>query len=290
MNFSAQYDLYHAHFEEYLQNRCTGMAFKPDILTESMRYSLLSGGKRVRPVLFFASLEAFGQAYRGEEALAFAIECIHTYSLIHDDLPAMDNDDFRRGKPSSHKAFGEANAILAGDALLSYAFDIALGECMRGERYIRAAQALSAAAGAAGMVAGQSLDLLCTGKGGGERELLQLWRDKTGRLIAAPVVMAALLAGKYADEAEKFGLALGALFQITDDILDAVGSRNTLGKSVGKDAREQKLTAVSVYGLEGAKKQADRYACKCKELLHTMAGVDIAFLEKLVEYVRRRDR
>ena len=290
MNYSERYENYRTHFEEYLQKRCAGMAFQPEILTESMRYSLLSGGKRVRPVLFFCALEAFGKDYRGEEELAFALECIHTYSLIHDDLPAMDNDDFRRGKPSNHKVFGEGNAILAGDALLSYAFDILLAECGRDAGHLRAAQAFSRAAGAEGMVAGQSLDLLCTAAEGGESELAQIYRNKTGRLIAAPVVMAALLAGRYAAEAEEFGLALGDLFQLTDDILDAVGTREALGKSVGKDAQEGKLTAVRVYGLEGAREHADARMRKCLAILHTMDGADTTFLEDLTRYVRRREK
>ena len=290
MNFSDQYEIYRAHFEEFLQNMCAGMAFKPQVLTESMRYSLLCGGKRVRPVLFFSALDAFGISYRGEEMLAYCLECIHTYSLIHDDLPAMDNDDFRRGKPSNHKVFGEANAILAGDALLSYAFDGMLKEGGRDTAHLRAAQALSRAAGAEGMVAGQSLDLLCTGAGGGEDALLEIYRDKTGRLIAAPVLMAAILSGKYEQEAEKFGLTLGALFQITDDILDAIGTSDALGKTTGKDAEEDKLTAVKVYGLEGACVHADEYANMCHEILHNMTGADTKFLSAMVDYVRRRDR
>lgn len=290
MNFSQKYESYRAHFEAYLQKMCAGMAFKPEVLTESMRYSLLSGGKRVRPVLFFSALEAFGLSCCGEEKLAFALECIHTYSLIHDDLPAMDNDDFRRGRPSNHKAFGEANAILAGDALLSYAFDLTLEEAERDAEHLHAARALSRAAGADGMVAGQSLDLLCTGGRGGERELLEIYRNKTGRLIAAPVVMAAILAGRYETEAEAFGLMLGALFQFTDDILDTVGECSALGKSVGKDAQEDKLTAVKVFGLEGAREQADACARKCLAALHKMTGADTAFLAEFVGYVRRRDR
>ncbi len=290
MNFRAQYEIYRSHFEQYLQNMCAGMSFKPDVLTESMRYSLLSGGKRVRPVLFFSALEAFGRSFCGEEPLAFALECIHTYSLIHDDLPAMDNDDFRRGRPSNHKAFGEANAILAGDALLSYAFDIMLSECSRGTGYLRAAPALSRAAGAEGMVSGQSLDLLCTGGTGGEGELREIYRNKTGRLIAAPVIMAAVLAGGDVRQAEEFGLALGDLFQLTDDILDAVGSREVLGKSVGKDVQEDKLTAVKVYGLAGAREHSEACADRCLDILHTMAGTDTAFLSEFVGYVSRRDR
>ena len=288
MNFPDQYEFYRMQFETYLQNQCAGMTFQPQILTDSMRYSLLSGGKRVRPVLFFAALDAFGTAYADEQPLAFALECIHTYSLIHDDLPAMDNDDFRRGRPSNHKAFGEANAILAGDALLSLAFETALSECSRGERHLFAAQELARAAGPSGMVAGQSRDLLCTGGTGSEEDLLQIYRDKTGRLIAAPVVMAALLAGEYEEEAKKYGLSLGALFQITDDILDETGSRDVLGKSVGKDAQEGKLTAVSVYGLDGARRLADDYVRRCRETLQSMRKADTTFLAGMVDYVRGR--
>lgn len=290
MNFSAQYEIYRAHFEEYLQKTCAGMVFEPKILTESMRYSLLSGGKRVRPVLFFSALEAFGARFVGEEALAFAVECIHTYSLIHDDLPAMDNDDLRRGRPSNHKVFGEANAILAGDALLSYAFDILLSEAGRDGAHLRAAQILSKAAGAEGMVAGQSLDLLCTGGAGGEKELLDIYRNKTGRLIAAPLMMAAALAGKDVEKAEEFGLCLGALFQLVDDILDVTGSAAALGKSVGKDAEEDKLTAVKVYGIAGAREHADDAARRCLQMLHTMTGAEGGFLADMVGYVRGRDR
>ena len=289
MNFMKQYENYRSHFEVYLCNQCAGMAFEPQILTESMRYSLLSGGKRVRPVLFFAALDAFGLPYDGEEPLAFALECIHTYSLIHDDLPVMDNDDFRRGRPSNHRAFGEANAILAGDALLSLAFEIAVSECGRSGRHLLAAKSLAHAAGASGMVAGQSRDLLCSGRAGGEEDLLQIYRDKTGRLIAAPVVMASLLAEKDEKNAEEYGISLGALFQITDDILDETGNRSALGKSVGKDAQEGKLTAVSVYGLEGARRLADDYVRKCHETLRGMRGADTAFLAGMVDYVYGRD-
>lgn len=290
MNFHDRYEIYRAHFETYLQKKCAEMAFEPKILTESMRYSLLSGGKRVRPVLFFGALAAFGADYRGNEDFAVALESIHTYSLIHDDLPAMDNDDFRRGRLSNHKVFGEANAILAGDALLSYAFDLLLAACGRGEGYLRAAQALSKAAGAAGMVAGQSADLLYTGENGGETELLWIYRNKTGRLIAAPLVMAACIAEKYAAEAEEFGLELGNLFQLTDDILDASGESEKIGKTVGKDEAEQKLTAVKVYTLAGARERAEVCAARCKTILAAMKDADTAFLYGIVDYVLKRDR
>ncbi len=288
-NFSQKYEEYRAHFESHLQSACASMDFQPSVLTESMRYSLRSGGKRVRPVLFFAALEAFGVGYRGEETLAFALECIHTYSLIHDDLPAMDDDDMRRGRPSNHKVFGEANAILAGDALLSYAFDLLLKEAGRDVRHLAAARTLSKAAGADGMVAGQSADLLYTGKNGGEEELRFIYQNKTGRLMAAPVAMAADLAGKSRREAEAFGLALGELFQLTDDILDEVGESAALGKTAGKDALEDKLTAVKIYGLAGARTQAAECAARCKKLLADM-DAEGEFLAALVDNVLGRDR
>lgn len=288
-NFSQKYEEYRAHFESHLQSACASMDFQPSVLTESMRYSLRSGGKRVRPVLFFAALEAFGVGYRGEETLALALECIHTYSLIHDDLPAMDDDDMRRGRPSNHKVFGEANAILAGDALLSYAFDLLLKEAGRDVRHLAAARTLSKAAGADGMVAGQSADLLYTGKNGGEEELRFIYQNKTGRLMAAPVAMAADLAGKSRREAEAFGLALGELFQLTDDILDEVGESAALGKTAGKDALEDKLTAVKIYGLAGARTQAAECAARCKKLLADM-DAEGEFLAALVDNVLGRDR
>ena len=288
MNVREQYETYRAHFEAYLQKACGAMAYQPSVLTESMRYSLLSGGKRVRPVLFFAALEAFGVPYRGEEPLALALESIHTYSLIHDDLPAMDDDDMRRGRPSNHKVFGEANAILAGDALLSYAFDCMLREAGRDARHLAAAQTLSRAAGAEGMVAGQSADLLYTGKNGGEEELAFIYRNKTGRLMAAPVAMAADLVGRERERAEAFGLALGALFQLTDDILDAAGESGTLGKTVGKDAAEDKLTAVKIFGLEGARRHAEACAARCRTLLSAM-DAERGFLNGIVAMVLGRD-
>ena len=290
MKFLDQYEEYRVYFETCLHKACAEMAFQPKILTESMCYSLLSGGKRVRPVLFFCTLDAFGVDYRDEKNFAIALECIHTYSLIHDDLPAMDNDDFRRGRPSNHKMFGEANAILAGDALLSFAFDLLLGECGRGNGFLRAAQSLSRAAGALGMVAGQSADLLYTGENGGEKELLWIYRHKTGCLMAAPLIMAACIAGRYRQEAEAFGMELGNLFQLTDDILDAVGEKEKLGKTTGKDAAEQKLTAVKVYSVSGARAKAQESALRCYAILDRMRDAQMDFLREFVDYVLERDR
>lgn len=289
--FTEQFEKYRSHFERILHDRCENLQFFPDVLADSMRYSLLCGGKRIRPVLFYAALDMFGGDYAKEDALAFAIECIHTYSLIHDDLPAMDNDDMRRGKPSNHKVFGEANAILAGDALLSLAYDLMLKECGRGEQHRSAALILSEAAGPDGMIAGQSADCLYEHAAAGREELEFIYRNKTGRLIAAPLAMAAVLTknAPAPDAASQFGLLLGKLFQMTDDILDETGESASLGKTVGKDRKEGKLTCVKVLGLEGALAEADRCAEQCRAALNRL-GTDRFFFDELVTMIRNRDR
>lgn len=287
-DYNAQYEEYLGYFEKILADFCGGMSYSPGILTESMRYSLLSGGKRVRPVLFFAALDAFGGDWRVEKEFAIAIECIHTYSLVHDDLPAMDNDDMRRGKPSNHKMFGEGNAVLAGDGLLSLAFSLLLNNATT-ERRLAAARVLSDAAGADGMISGQSADLFYEGKEAGERELLFIYRRKTGKLIAAPLVMAALLTGRASEGTELFGERLGVLFQMTDDLLDVKGDASTVGKTLGKDESEKKLTCVRVYGAERAEREADRCAADCFDILDNIEG-DCSFLRDFVARVRNRIR
>ena len=250
------------------------------ILEKSMAYSVFSGGKRVRPALCMAACELCGGT--AEDALlpACALELIHTYSLIHDDLPAMDNDDMRRGKPSSHKAFGEANAILAGDGLQALAF-YALAKCPARDalEYI--------SRGALQMVMGQSLDV--TADGGAE--LLEALQDyKTGALFRAAVASGAACAGASAEKREaliRFANAYGMLFQITDDILDCTGDAAQLGKSVGKDAAEGKITFVSVYGLEGAKTHAQSYAKAALEAVQIVQS-DAAFFTELIQYTLTR--
>lgn len=283
-----KFETYRAHFENILQDACAAMEYRPHILGESMQYSLLVGGKRIRPVLFFAALDLFGADWKEEKDLALALECIHTYSLIHDDLPAMDNDDFRRGKPSNHKRFGEANAILAGDALLSYACERMLFASQRDEAHLRAAMRLAKAAGAEGMIAGQSADLLCTGKEAGEDELFYMYKKKTGELLTAPIVMAAILTGEDVTAAENFGEALGILFQLTDDILDETGSAEALGKTPGKDREENKLTCIRVFGLEKSQKLADEYLHRCEKILDTLKG-DTDFFRELILKIRGRE-
>lgn len=287
VNFQTLYGRYLKTFNAALRERCEKMDFFPNVLTESMRYSLEAGGKRVRPVLFLAALDAYGFDFTKETELALAIEFVHTYSLIHDDLPCMDNDDFRRGKLSNHKMFGEANAVLAGDALLSYGFDLALKEAERGANYLKAAQILSKAAGVEGMVSGQSFDLFYTGKTLGENELLTVYRKKTGALMSAPIEMAAVIAGRDSDSAKRFGENLGMLFQLTDDLLDVLGDRVSLGKTLGKDQRENKLTCVKVFGMARSQALADEFAGKCRAALQDFGG-DTDFLSRLIDYIRSR--
>ena len=282
-----KYKTYLTAFEGMLGSYCARLSC-PRGLADAMRYSLLAGGKRLRPVLFFAALDAFGGEWEKESGLALALECIHTYSLIHDDLPAMDNDDLRRGKPSSHKQFGEGNAILAGDALLSEAFTLSV-TAAADEPHRRAAEILAHAAGAEGMVAGQFLDLACErDENAGEEELSFIYENKTAQLIRAPLMMAAAIAGRAEAPMKEFGTALGILFQMTDDILDVKGEGDKMGKTLGKDEQEHKLTCVRVYGLSGAERRADALADRCREAL-SKADADMSFFLDLVTYVRERD-
>ena len=290
--FEARYSEYLSKFNEYAQKFLDAIQTKPPILGESMKYSFLNGGKRIRPVLALAAAQTLGVPEEKVLPFALALEMIHTYSLIHDDLPAMDNDDFRRGKPSNHKAFGEGNAVLAGDALLNTAYSVCFTECGKGEEQIRAASLLCECAGIDGMIAGQSADLLFEKEENlpTEKDLFYIYERKTGKLLTAAVVIVSILAGnKYYFELERFGQGLGMLFQITDDILDETGEFDKLGKSIGKDKKENKLTSVKLYGIGGAKVHADMYAQNCYAVLDGIDG-DTSFLRDLVSYVREREK
>ncbi len=234
----------------------------PEIIFRAMRYSVFAGGKRIRPLLCIASAQAVSDVPHGVEDVACALEMIHTYSLIHDDLPALDNDDLRRGRPTCHKAFGEAIAILAGDALLTLAFEVLsnapeVDSCRR----VRLVRELATAAGATGgMIAGQVHDLQ------GERQhpsahlLERIHRAKTGALLRASVRFGAIYAG--ADEQQlaaltSYGEHVGLAFQIVDDILDVERSSEELGKTAGKDAQQHKITFPAVFGIERSKAMAE---------------------------------
>ncbi len=290
MNFNERYDEYLRIFNEYMQEYTEKFKTNPRVLGESMKYSLLNGGKRIRPVLTLACADTLGVDEEEILPFALALEMIHTYSLVHDDLPAMDNDDFRRGKPSNHKAFGEANAILAGDGLLNEAYALCFKACEKGSRQVLAAQFLNECAGAYGMIAGQSADLYFSERSQevSEKDLKYIYAHKTGKLLLAPIAIASILSGNKSFLAlESFGKLLGELFQMTDDILDVTGNFENMGKTLGKDEQENKLTCIRLYGLEGAKMRAELCANDCRSILEGVDG-DTSFLSQLVDHVLNR--
>ena len=263
-------------------------------VTEAMHYSLFAGGKRLRPILLLAGAEAVGGRAEDYLPAACALECIHTYSLIHDDLPAMDDDDLRRGKPTCHKAFDEATAILAGDGLLTMAFELLshpdLVARVAGERLLKVIHLVARAAGIHGMVAGQMADLLAEGRAVSPEELDFIHRHKTGALITASVVSGAMLAG--AEEAalsalEAYGWAIGRAFQIVDDILDIVGDEKTLGKPVGSDLAKKKATYPALYGLEASREKARELVAEALNHLRSF-GPEAEPLRDIARYIVER--
>jgi geranylgeranyl diphosphate synthase type II len=282
-----------AEVDAYLDAlRFPSRAPRTDGLEEAMRYSLLAGGKRIRPVLSLATASAVGLDRAGILPLAAAIELIHTYSLIHDDLPAMDDDDLRRGRPTCHVKFGEDVAILAGDALYAEAFRHLL-TAQPGEpaRVLAAARELAAATGVDGMVGGQYLDI--AGVSDTPADLRRLHELKTGRLIGASVVCVLLLGGAgEADEAtaawRRFAGELGVLFQIVDDMLDVTGTDENLGKPHGSDERHGKRTYVTEYGLEGARKLAGECHAAARATLAVAAPSGAPELEQITDFIFTR--
>ena len=277
--------------ERYLEGlRFTGTAPQTAGLEEAMRYSLLAGGKRIRPVLALATAQAVGAAPTSVLPVAAAIELIHTYSLIHDDLPAMDDDDLRRGRPTCHVKFGEDVAILAGDALYAEAFRHLLTEQQAPpERVLAAARELAAATGVDGMVGGQFLDV--AGIARTPEELRGLHALKTGRLIGASVSCVLLVVGT--DEAasmpfRRFAAELGVLFQIVDDILDVTGDDDVLGKPHGSDERHGKRTYVSEFGLDGARELADESHARARATLREAAPQGAPQLEQITDFILTR--
>ena len=262
-------------------------------LEEAMRYSLLAGGKRIRPVLALATAKALGRDARDVLPLAAALELIHTYSLIHDDLPAMDDDELRRGRPTCHVKYGEDVAILAGDGLYAEAFRLLLaGQAGEPAHVLAAACELAAATGVNGMVGGQYADVrdLVTD---GAATLRRLHELKTGRLIGASVVCVLLLIGEEPGATtltrfRSFTAELGVLFQIVDDILDVTGTEDSLGKPQGSDERHGKLTYVSQYGLGGARAMALETHRNARDALHRAAPDGAAELEQITDFIYTR--
>jgi geranylgeranyl diphosphate synthase type II len=265
---------------------------KPATIHKAMRYSMFAGGKRLRPVLCIAAAEACGGAASEALPLACAVECIHTYSLIHDDLPCMDNDDFRRGHPTCHKVFGEGIAVLAGDALLTIAFEI-VAKAKAPSRYNMAAlvSELAVAAGSRWLIGGQVADLEGEGKRISGKELQFIHKSKTAALLTASIRLGAISANATPAGLAgltTFGESLGLAFQVIDDILDVTQTSEKLGKSAGKDVAAQKATYPAVFGLERSRKEAQRLTSKARTALESF-GKKASTLNKLADYLLSRD-
>lgn len=275
-------------------NSCLHGRGIPTRLLTSMEYSLLAGGKRLRPALCLHWAALCGLDMDKAMPFAASLELIHTYSLIHDDLPAMDDDDLRRGKPSNHRQFDEATAILAGDGLLTEAFSLMAESAgpIPAERVVCAMKAVSAAAGAGGMVGGQALDMEYTGKDGiSLDQLKEMQAMKTGALIRVACLGGALLAGAETavqERASTYGAAIGVAFQIADDILDVIGDEKEIGKPVGSDEQSGKNTYPSLVGLDESRRLAGLYVDKAVECLAGYSAPEADFLRRLARYIVER--
>ena len=289
MNLEDRSREYREYLEIYLKDYYAQFGDEPQKpLFEAMAYSLLAGGKRLRPVLAFEFCRICGADWKKAAPFAAAIEMIHTYSLIHDDLPSMDNDDFRRGRPTNHKVFGEAMAILAGDALLTDAFAVAACNDLQTAQEVRDAMGiLSECAGSAGMVGGQVLDIMSEERELTEQEVLDIQSRKTGCLIRAACALGAIAGGATEaqfDAACQFAAGLGLAFQIRDDMLDVIGTQEEMGKGVGTD--ETKNTFVRLYGLEKCEELVRKYTDYALEGL--CAFEDTAFITELAHSLTNR--
>ncbi len=296
-SFDILYDKYRTISEEILTDLFPDDYFRtnlPSVLEESMRYSLFSGGKRLRPVLILSAHETLGGDDEAVRYLAAAIEMIHTYSLIHDDLPCMDDDTLRRGKPTNHIVFGYPMAVLAGDGLLNLAYEVLLSGAFvskNTERYLLAAKTLAVSAGMKGMVGGQAADILWEGSDPNEEKIHVIHQNKTGAIICASILSGAILATE--DEQilyamKKYGQIIGEMFQVVDDILDITGSAEDLGKSINKDQQQNKMTYPYVYGLENSKIKVEELADAAKNAISHLENVE--FLHSLIDYLKNRTK
>jgi geranylgeranyl diphosphate synthase, type II len=265
---------------------------KPATIHKAMRYSLFAGGKRLRPILCLAAAEACGGRVENALPLACAMECIHTYSLVHDDLPSMDNDDFRRGRPTCHKIFGDGIAVLAGDALLTIAFEI-VSRAKFSRRYDMSTllREVAVAAGSRKLIAGQVADLEAEGKRATREDLRYIHENKTAAILTASVCLGAMSANATSKELAamtKFGRALGLAFQVIDDILDVTQTSEKLGKSAGKDITAKKATYPAVIGLDKSRAEAKRLTRKAHDDL-SIFGAKAEPLHALANYLLERE-
>ena len=288
-NFDEKYNEYLNYFNENLD-----IAFKKlqtindNKILEACIYSVKNCGKRIRPVLCLSTAEMLGINKEEVINLAIAIELIHSYSLVHDDLPCMDNDDFRRGKLSTHKKYGEAYGVLCGDALLNLAFEIALDKNDISLDYVKALKLIANYAGFSGMIFGQTLDIEAEKSTNiSEENLYDIYLNKTAKLLTAPLLVASLINKKiYFETLKTIGNYLGYLFQIQDDILDETGEKEVIGKTAHKDKDQNKLTAVKLYGLEKSKEKVDFYFNSIINLLKEIPNSE--FLSQLVYKIYAR--
>jgi ispA protein len=274
-NYDFEHDLkdIQARINQFLEEQLNQVDTQPAPLADAMKYALLLGGKRIRPFLVYATGRMLGASMNQLDYVAAAIEAVHAYSLIHDDLPAMDNDSLRRGEPTCHIAFDEATAILAGDALQAFAFEtLTNATALSAEQKVRLVHALSHAAGAQGMCLGQSLDLISEHKSVSLTELERIHNSKTAALLSAALIMGFICSPRYSDkqleqQLARYGAAIGLAFQVQDDILDIEGESSVLGKTVGADLASDKSTYPKLLGLDGAKQKAqDLYQIALSEL------------------------
>jgi geranylgeranyl diphosphate synthase type II len=278
---------------EWLDRLVPSETTPPEQLHRAMRYSLLAGGKRLRPALVLAAGEAFGADTDDLMPAACAIEMIHTYSLIHDDLPAMDNDDLRRGRPTCHKAFGEAVAILAGDALLTQAFRVLAADAPKrdAERQVRVIREVATAAGTVeALIGGQMADIESEGENVDGATLEYIHRSKTGAMIAASVVVGGIVAGANGDQIEKlraYGQCIGLAFQIADDILDVTSTSERLGKTPGKDQAAHKATYPAIHGIAASQTQARELVAEAVEIVSSL-GLKTQVLEEIARFIIAR--
>lgn len=295
MEFNKRYELYLDYINEALEKVLEVKSTPEKTCYEAMRYSLMAGGKRIRPVLSLAVCDLFKKDFSEVISFACAIEMIHTYSLIHDDLPSMDNDDYRRGMLTNHKVYGEGLAILAGDALLNYAFEVMIEDVLKSAHSmpvkVRAMEFIAKSSGVKGMIGGQVVDLQSEGKKVSLETLSYMHKCKTGAMIKAPVVSSAIICG--ADDSQisslsTFAEKIGMAFQIKDDILDVEGDLSTLGKNSGSDVCNDKTTYTTAYGLDGAKKILEDIT---KEAVGAIDGfgTEAEFLKDIALYIAKRN-
>jgi len=290
---SARLFEYKKMVEEFLDKMIQVNDVPEKKLIESMKYSLTAGGKRLRPALILEGYRLFKDDYEKALPFACAMEMVHTFSLIHDDLPAIDNDDLRRGKPTNHKVFGECTAVLAGDGLLDYSYRVISDDMKTGENTLNKIKAFDIfSRGVFDMIKGEFVDTYSEGKDISLDELMYMHNNKTGALIKASLLIGATLAG--ADEKDKkvleeYADLIGLTFQIKDDILSETGDEKILGKPVGHDGKAGKRTFVTVFGLKEAEEKLEKFTDKAVKILENISDRDIAFLEELAIFIKERE-